>query len=355
MQKLSRIREAMKARGFAAVLLTDELNCYYATGFSFTDGCVLITDQSAHLITDSRYTEEASMRADPAFSVTAPESRAAYVSEVLSGEGILTVGYEDFSLSCAEFHQLQQTYTCEWSPIGDMILTLRERKDSEELALIARAQDLTDRAFSHLLSMMQPQMTEIEVALELEYFMRRNGADGLAFDTIAVSGASSSLPHGKGQRRPLQKGFLTLDFGARFDGYCSDMTRTLCIGHADSEMKRLYRTVLEAQKAALAVIRAGMACRAVDAAARSLIEEAGYRGKFGHGLGHGVGMFIHENPRLSPRAGEALLEVGHVVTVEPGIYLEGKYGCRIEDMVAVTEDGYTSFTASPKDLIELFA
>lgn len=355
MEKLSRIRSAMKKKGFEAILLTDEINCYYATGFSFTDGCVLITDKSAHLITDSRYTEEASMHADSAFAVVAPQVRVAYITDVLAGEGIKTLGYEDLSLSCAEYQKMQELYAFEFQAMGDMMLSLREKKDVEELALIARAQGLTDLAFAHLLSVMTPQMTEIEVALELEFFMRHHGADGVAFDTIAVSGASSSLPHGKCLDRPLQKGFLTVDFGARFGGYCSDMTRTVCIGRADEEMKKLYNTVLQAQTAALSEIRAGVACRAVDSVARSLIEEAGYRGKFGHGLGHGVGMFIHENPRLSPMAGEQKLEVGHVVTVEPGIYLEGLYGCRIEDMVAVTEDGYHSLTASQKELVELFA
>ena len=355
MEKLSRIRRAMKENGFEAILLTDEINCYYATGFSFTDGCVLVTDRSAHLITDTRYTEEAAMHADSAFEVAAPQSRASYVSEVLDGEGVKTLGYEDLSLSCADFRKMQKTYPLTLKAMGDLMSTLREIKDSDELALMKRAQELTDRAFTHILTVMTPAMTETEVALELEFFMRKNGADGLAFETIAVSGAASSLPHGKPQNRPLEKGFLTMDFGARFDGYCSDMTRTVCIGRADAEMKHLYETVLQAQRAALAEIRAGVDCRAVDAVARSLIEGAGYRGKFGHGLGHAVGLLVHESPRFSPMAGARVLEVGHVMTVEPGIYLEGKYGCRIEDMVAVTEDGYTSFTASPKDLIELFA
>ncbi len=355
MEKLSRIRLGMKKRGFEAILLTDEINCYYATGFSFTDGCVLITEKSAHLVTDSRYEEEAAMHVDSAFQIVVPQSRAAYVTEILDGEGIKTLGYEDLSLSCADFRKMQEHYSFEFKAMGDLMPALREIKDCDELLLMKRAQELTDRAFAHLLTVMKPTMTEAEVALELEFFMRKNGADGLAFETIAVSGSASSLPHGKVRNCPLQKGFLTLDFGARFGGYCSDMTRTLCIGRADAEMKHLYETVLEAQKAALREIRAGVACRAVDAVARSLIDNAGYRGKFGHGLGHAVGMLIHESPRFSPLAGERVLEVGHVMTVEPGIYLEGKYGCRIEDMVAVTEDGYTDFTASPKELIEIFA
>lgn len=354
MEKLSRIRGAMKQKGYEAILLTDELNQYYATGFNFTDGCVLITDKTAHLITDFRYTEDARLHADAGFEIVMPESRAAYITEVLSGEGISRLGYEDLALSCSEFARMKELYKLDFFPIGDMMPKLREIKDEDELHLIAAAQDLTDRAFAHILSMITPTMTEIDVALELEFYMRKNGAEGLAFDTIAVSGNSSSLPHGHAANRVLQKGFLTMDFGARFRGYCSDMTRTVCIGKADADIKRVYETVLAAQKAALERIKAGAVCREVDAAARDLIYGAGFEGAFGHGLGHGVGMFIHESPRLSPKAGDACLACGHVVTVEPGIYLDGKYGCRIEDMVAVTENGYRNFTKSPKELIELF-
>lgn len=354
MEKLSRIREAMKQNGYEAILLTDEINQYYATGFSFTDGCVLITDKTAHLITDFRYTEDARLHADAGFEIVMPDARAAYITDILTGEGVKTLGYEDISLSCNDFDEMKKLYEFELLPIRDMMQKLREIKDEDELALIAAAQDLTDRALSHLMGMITPTMTEIDVALELEFFMRKNGAEGVAFDTIAVSGNASSLPHGHAANRVLQRGFLTMDFGARFRGYCSDMTRTVCVGSADAEMKRVYETVLTAQKTALEKIRAGVLCREVDAAARELIYGAGYEGAFGHGLGHGVGMFIHESPRLNPRTGDTRLECGHVVTVEPGIYLDGKYGCRIEDMVVVTKDGYKNFTKSPKELIELF-
>ncbi|MCQ2385832.1 MAG: M24 family metallopeptidase, partial [Clostridia bacterium] len=189
--------------------------------------------------------------------------------------------------------------------------------------------------------------------LELEFFMRKNGASSTSFDIIAVSGESSALPHGKCRKQPLSHGFFTMDFGCTVDGYCSDMTRTVVMGKATSEMKRLYQTVLTAQEAALAAIKPGCLCRTADEIARNIIEQNGYHGAFGHSLGHGVGLYIHEKPNLSPNAGEKALEKGNVVTVEPGIYLMGKYGCRIEDMGMVTENGFDDFTHSPKELMEI--
>ena len=199
-------------------------------------------------------------------------------------------------------------------------------------------------------------MTEIEVALELEFFMRRQGANGLAFDTIAVSGSASSLPHGVPRACKLEKGFLTMDFGARVGGYCSDMTRTIVIGKADAEIKKLYHTVLSAQLAALDAAKEGASCAGLDKIARDIIDANDcYKGAFGHSLGHGVGLLVHENPRLSPKASkDDRLQRGNVVTFEPGIYLESKYGCRIEDMVAIRPDGTVhNFTRSTKELIEL--
>ena len=236
-----------------------------------------------------------------------------------------------------------------------ILAALRATKDEEELVAIAKAQAITDAAFSHILGFLKPTVREIDVALELEYFMRREGADGIAFNTIAVSGSASSLPHGVPRDLPLEKGFLTMDFGARVGGYCSDMTRTVVIGRADAEMKRLYQTVLSAQQAALDLAAVGVRCRDMDLAARAIIDGAGYQGCFGHSLGHGVGLDVHEAPRLARRTSELeVLLPGHVVTVEPGIYLKGKYGCRIEDMIAVKDDGSVeNLTKSTKDLIEI--
>ena len=200
---------------------------------------------------------------------------------------------------------------------------------------------------------MTPNMTEIEVALELEYGMRKFGAEKPSFDTIAVSGSASSLPHGEPRNIKLEKGFLTLDYGALYQGYCSDMTRTIVIGKADDEMKKVYNTVLKAQLAALDFVAAGKKGCDCDKVARDIIYGAGYEGCFGHSLGHGVGMFIHENPRLAGMWDKPL-EVGAIVTVEPGIYIEGKYGVRIEDMVWLKENESVNLTKAPKELIELF-
>lgn len=219
-----------------------------------------------------------------------------------------------------------------------------------------RAQDIADAAFTHILGYINPDRTEIDVALELEFFMRSHGAEAEAFQTIAVSGSASSKPHGVPRPVKLEKGFLTMDFGARYKGYCSDMTRTVVIGKADAEMKRLYNTVLKAQLTVIEALEAGeRGCRRLDGIARDIIDGTeGYTSAFGHSLGHGVGMYIHENPRLSKAAAEdAVLKVGQVFTDEPGIYLSGKYGCRIEDMLTLTESGLLNFAHSPKELIEL--
>lgn len=200
---------------------------------------------------------------------------------------------------------------------------------------------------------MTPNMTEIDVALELEFFMRKNGADGVAFQTIAVSGPASALPHGTPSATKLRRGFLTMDFGASLGGYASDMTRTVILGTATPEMKLMYRTVWEAQELGMEAICAGVSGALVDGAARAHIEGRGYTGMFGHSFGHGVGLEIHEEPRLSQR--NALpLAAGNVVTAEPGIYCEGVFGCRIENMGLVTETGFECFTKSKKDMIELF-
>lgn len=355
-RKLQKVRAAMQKNGMDALFVTDELNQRYLLGYPFTDGMLLILPDSAYMITDFRYFEEAKAKADKSFEVVMPAPRAAFVTEKLKDASVRTVGYESASLSCDEFDRLQKVYEdFTFLPARDMLTVVRQVKEPEELELMAKAQAITDSAFTHILKTMTPTMTEIDVALELEFFMRHHGASGLAFETIAVSGSASALPHGKPRNIPLQKGFLTMDYGAAYEGYCSDMTRTVVIGRADADMKRLYETVLHAQKAGIEAVRAGADGAALDKVARDIIEvDGGYKGCFGHSLGHAVGLFIHEAPRLSSAAKGQLLVEGNVVTVEPGIYLEGKYGCRIEDMVAVEKDGCHDFTQSPKELIELF-
>ncbi len=355
MNRTDKLRTKMREMGLDALLVTSELNQRYLTGYPFTDGLLLITQVHAWLITDFRYYEDAQKNAFREYEVVMPDSRRAFITGAFEEDAVKTVGYENETMSCAEFARYARAYeSVRFIGIDNMLEQLREIKDPEEIELMASAQRIADTAFTHLLGMIHPEMTEIEVALELEFQMRRLGAEGASFETIAVSGDASALPHGKPRNVKLKKGFLTMDFGASYKGYLSDMTRTVSIGKADAEMKRLYSTVLRAQLAGLEAVRAGADCSSCDKIARDIIDGEGYEGCFGHSLGHGVGLFIHESPRLSRAATGKRLLPGHVVTIEPGIYLFGKYGCRIEDMVAITEGGYRNFAQSPKELLELF-
>lgn len=355
MSRVERIREALKKDNIDALIVLDELNQQYLSGFAFTDGLLLITKSRAFLITDFRYYEMAEKDAFSEFKIIMPEKRTEEITNILKEEDCKRIGFEGNSVSFATYLKYKEDYPfCEFVNIGGIIEEQREMKDAEEISYMQKAQDITDYAFSELMKRIRTDMTEIEVAAELEYLMRRNGATGLAFETIAVSGDASALPHGTPRNVKLREGFLTMDFGAKYKGYCSDMTRTVVIGKATDEIKHLYNTVLKAQCAALDVIKAGVNCADCDKVARDIIDaEEQYRGAFGHSLGHGVGLFIHERPGLSKAYTKRNLRVGEIVTVEPGIYLYGKYGCRIEDMVAVREDGIYNFTHSSKDLIEI--
>ncbi len=338
-----------------AVLLFDEINQFYLSRYKFSDGAILLTRDASYLITDFRYFEDAkSGHLKDYFEIVAPKSQIDFISDIIENHSIKNLGFEDDKLSYSRFLKLSKKFNnVSFFGIGETLSEMRTIKNDYEIEKIKRAQEITDKAFSHILNNISPNMTEIEVALELEFFMRKNGAEGIAFDTIAVSGNASSLPHGIPRNIPLQRGFLTMDFGARFGSYCSDMTRTVSIGKASEKMKNIYNVVLEAQKLGLEKIKAGAICSDVDKAARDFIDLNGYKNCFGHSLGHGVGLYIHEAPSLSYRSNNAL-KSGNVVTVEPGIYLEEDCGCRIEDMVLVKDDGYFNFTKSEKNLIEIF-
>ena len=356
MKRTEKLRARLAEKGIDALIVTSELNQRYLCGYPFTDGLLLITKTRSIMVTDFRYYEEAQKKAFSEFEIVMPDARLAFITEALKNEDVKVLGFENETMSCSDYKRYSEKLSdFEFAPIDEMLETIREIKDDDELEMMAKAQSIADASLAHLFTMIHPDMTEIDVALELEFEMRRLGADNVSFETIAVSGDASALPHGKPRNLKLQKGFLTMDFGALYGGYCSDMTRTVSIGKADAEMKRLYDTVLKAQLAGLAAIKPGADCADCDKAARDIIDgTAGFEGCFGHSLGHGVGLFIHESPRLSKGGKGSLLVPGHVVTVEPGIYVFGKYGCRIEDMVAVTENGYRNFASSPKELIELF-
>ena len=353
--RVTKLRNKMTELSVDAVIVLDELNQHYLSEFAFTDGLLFITKKTAYLITDFRYYEMALNKANKIFEIVMPENRKELISKVISDEGIKTIGFEGGSVSYETYRRYCDEYSsCNFVNIGDAIEVIRQIKSADEIEKMQRAQDITDAALAHLLKMITPNMTELDVAVELEYAMRKGGADSFAFETIAVSGDASALPHGTPRNVKLKSGFLTMDFGARYDGYCSDMTRTICIGRADEEIKKLYNTVLRAQTEALNYLREGADCGEADKVARDIIDAVPeYKGAFGHSLGHSVGLFIHESPRLYSRGFGRKLNAGEIVTVEPGIYLFGKYGCRIEDMVAITKDGIHNFTHSPKELIEI--
>lgn len=359
MTHLQAFQAELSAKHLDGAIISSEVGQRYLTSFPFSDGFLLITPDSAHLLTDSRYIE-AAKEAVKNFEILLPErTMLDTIAELIATKKLAHIAIEEDEISFAEYERFSKKLSEVTLLAGASKILCEQRavKNAEELDCIARAQEITDRAFEHILTFISNNLntaTEQEVALELEFFMRAQGSEGVAFDTIAVSGSASSRPHGVPSAVKLRRGFLTMDFGARIGGYCSDMTRTVVLGKTTEEERTIYQTVLAAQQNALEHIRAGMPCRDADELARSVIRNAGYGAAFGHSLGHGVGLVVHESPSLSPRAKEdSVLTPGNVVTVEPGIYLEGNCGCRIEDMVAITENGIRNFTKSTKELIEL--
>ena len=351
----TKLRAEMDRLGLDAVWITSAENHLYLSGFDNPDGWMLVTKTNAYVFADFRYIEAARREAFAECTVIQPEGgRKSYLLPLLEENSVHTVGYEDKALSCRAFHALDKDLEgYELVPLGGVLSEIRAVKTEEEIERIVRAQRIAEEAFEELLTVLTPEMTEIEAAAELEYRMKKKGSLKPSFDTIAVSGSGSSSPHGVPRNVKLEKGFMTFDFGAMYEGYHSDMTRTIVIGRADAEMKRLYNTVLEAQLAAIDAIREGAKNADMDKVARDIIHGAGYAGRFGHSLGHGVGLLIHEAPGLSGGMGERTLAVNEVVTVEPGIYIEGRYGCRIEDMVVVQPGGNRNLTKTPKEMIEI--
>ena len=361
MTQIKRLQAIMKEKNIECVLLSSTLNQRYITNFNYDDGYVVVLQDKAFLQTDFRYIEAANAQVNHGdFEIVTPKiSHLKYVAQIAAENGIKTILVEESALSLEDLARFEAAAEgrVEYKSGASAILTdMRMVKTEAELNNMAEAQRITDAAFSHIISVLRPEMTEIDVALEIEFFMRKNGAERTSFDTIAVSGTASSMPHGVPRNVKLERGFLTMDFGCVFGGYCSDMTRTVVLGKADEEIKKVYYTVLEAQTKALEAAANGeRGCFRLDEIARDIINGAGYEGRFGHSLGHGVGMFIHESPRLAPGANtSAKLVTGNVVTFEPGIYIPEKYGCRIEDMAAITDTGIRNFTKSTKELIELF-
>lgn len=338
-----------------AVLIVSPENRRYLTGFASSDGYLLITKSESVFLTDSRYIEAAQNEITDCSEVALLKSFSEQLPEYIEKLGIKTVFTEAEKLSVAEFAKIQKALPCEClaENADKAINALRRIKCEEEKQKILAAQAIAERAFDHILGFIKEGVTEREIALTLDFFMLKNGAECVSFETIAVSGKNSSMPHGVPSDKKIEKSdFVTMDFGAVVDGYHSDMTRTVAVGEISSKQAEVYETVLTAQEKSLEILRAGVLCRDADAAARDIISQAGYGDYFGHGTGHGVGIEIHEEPRLSPKSSQTL-QIGDVVTVEPGIYLPSEFGVRIEDMAFITENGCENLTKSPKNLIIL--
>ncbi|MBO5312350.1 MAG: aminopeptidase P family protein [Clostridia bacterium] len=351
-KRIEALRGKLKELGIDGAFLTSAVSHRYFTKFNNGDGSLLITAKNAYAFEDFRYIEMAEKLLKGSYTVIRPSGkREKWLGEILQSEGIKRLGFEDLSTSVFAYGQLKADVEAELVPIGKTVVSMRQVKDEWEIEQIRQAQAITDKAFSHILGILSLDMTENDVASELEYFMRKNGAEDKSFETISISGAKTSLPHGEPENVKLQRGFLTMDFGATVNGYHADMTRTVCLGKADEEMKKLYNTVLQAQLSALEFLQAGVSSVKADSVARDIINKE-YNGYFGHSLGHSVGLEIHESPVLSVSQDTVLLP-GHVVTVEPGIYIPGKYGVRIEDLVVIRDGGITNLTVSPKELIEI--
>ena len=357
MNHFKKIASVLEAHGLDAVLLTCEANRFYASGFhsSGTDGVAIVTRNRSYYFTDSRYTEAAARYVQGAEirQTDREHPYSALINEVIEKEHITRMGYEDEYMTAADFHRFSEKLHCELVPATELLWTLRAVKDQAELDCMIQAQRIAEKALADILGEIRPGVTEKEIAALLLYKMLHYGAEDKSFDPIVVSGPNGSLPHGVPSEKPIQAGeFVTMDFGCKFGGYCSDMTRTVAVGHVTEEMETVYNTVLKAQLAGIAAAKADVTGAAVDGAARQVIADAGYGPYFGHSFGHSVGVEIHENPNATPSNSKPL-PAGVVISAEPGIYLPGKLGVRIEDVIVITEQGCQNITLASKELLIL--
>ncbi len=353
-ERIKKIQDALTPD--TALLVTGEPNRFYVTGFHSSAGVVVVTKEKAYFLIDFRYVEKAKSVVESCEVILSSRSEDE-VLQLLQKQGVKSLFVETDTMSIAELTRykeaLQGIDILTDDQMDRLLEQMRAVKSEKELSLIRAAQKLTDDTFTYILERIEAGRSEIDVMLDMEFYMRKLGSQGVSFDFIVVSGKNSSLPHGVPSDKLIEVGdFITMDFGAVVEGYRSDMTRTVALGCVSEEQRKVYDTVLAAQKAAIEAVRPGLVCKDIDKVARDLIYGAGYEGCFGHGLGHSVGIEIHESPAFNMRC-ETVLAPGTVMTVEPGIYLENKFGVRIEDMIYVTEDGCVDITESERELIIL--
>lgn len=358
--RISQLRRRITKAGLSGLLVTHLPDLRYLSGFTGSSAALAVTRRAARLFTDGRYKSQAASEVQgAAVEIVASSPSVAAVEWLAAQPNAQSAGFDPSFTSVADLARLKASLPASLrrtflsALAAPLVEPMRLVKDQEELELMSRAALLGCKLFDHILTVIRPGLPEIEVAAELEHEARMLGAEGMSFETIVASGLRSALPHGRASTTPLpRRGFLTLDFGIILRGYCSDMTRTVHLGNARARERETYQAVLEAQEAGVQAVQPGAMCGEVDAATRSVLRKAGLAEAFSHSTGHGVGLEIHENPRVG--AGQKTrLTPGMVVTIEPGVYLDGEFGIRIEDMVAVTSTGGQVLTPSPKALIEL--
>ena len=357
MNRFDAVAAVLPNHGLDGILLTGAPNRFYATGFASDSegGVALVTTKGNFFFTDSRYIEAAEAAIDNAAIglVDAQRGYISWINEALELTGAQRIGFEEDQMTVADYRVYEEKLHCELHPASDVMRQLRQSKDEWEIERMIRAQRIAEEAFRQLLDELRPGMTERQLAARLQYLAISLGAEKMSFDTIVASGPNSSMPHAVPTDRAVQEGdFITFDFGCVYEGYCSDMTRTVAVGQVSEEMEQVYHIVKQAQQAGLDAARAGKTGREVDAAARDIIKAAGYGEYFGHSLGHSLGLEVHESPNATP-GNDKPLPLHAVISVEPGIYLPGRFGVRIEDVVVLEEDGCRNLMELSKELLHL--
>ena len=355
---MTRLRQLASVIDNDCALITSDVNRRYLTGMKSSAGCILLFKEKAYFIIDFRYIEKAKklLENDDFIEVILQDKLYLQLEKLMKKHNAATVSIENMTMTVSELNTFKEKlkfYVDAGNGLSDKINSLRMVKTDEETECMIKAQRIAEAGLEHMFGFIDTGRTEREIQLELDYFMLKNGAEALSFDTIALSGKNTSLPHGVPGEKKIEKGdFVLLDYGAVVDGYHSDMTRTLCVGEPSEKMKEVYSIVLEAQLAGISAVKAGITGRELDKISRDIIEASGYGKQFGHSLGHGVGMDIHEPP-YAAGSYDGVIPAGSVVTVEPGIYIENEFGVRIEDFVIVTENGCINMTKAPKELVRL--
>ncbi|MCX7919827.1 MAG: Xaa-Pro peptidase family protein [bacterium] len=354
--RLSKVREILQKKKITAIIISNPINRNYISGFTGTEATLLIGLRRAYFITDFRYIEQAKQEISgfQIVEIKSGETALETCAQLIQQNRWLRVGFEAEHFTVATHQKLMKNIrTVRLIPTQRIVESLREIKDEHELRLIETSANIAEQAFRNVIPLIRIGTTEKEIAMRFEWEARKLGADKVAFELIVASGKRSALPHGVASDKKLRNGeFVTIDFGVVYQGYCSDCTRTFCIGKPTIKQKEIYEVVLKAQETALNAVCPQLQCNRLDSIARTVIEQAGYGKYFGHGLGHGVGREIHESPRLN-KLNQTKLAPGMVITIEPGIYIPNWGGVRIEDLVVVTDKGYTLLTHYPKELISL--